>query len=177
MATGGEGDANFIAYKNIAAFTTMAVPKVPYPEGKEALMSKEIRHVLEDLLEVKVEARLGCRSEITGVGVMDELQNEDFFKGFSFNKVRDESFPAPYATQCKEELDGYFKAAKEKTTVEKFDAPAYVGDNRWCDDWDYTCTVGAVVESGKQENAGPVMNGRRKSQASLGVSVMQGIKE
>ena len=30
-----------------------------------------------------------------------------------------------------------------------FEAPDYLGDNRWCDDWDVMCTVGYTVEGTK----------------------------
>lgn len=48
---------------------------------------------------------------------------------------------------------------------DSFDAPPYVGDNRWCDDWDYTCTVGATVEEQHDKPTG--LQSRRNSKAGL----------
>ena len=39
----------------------------------------------------------------------------------------------------------------------------YVGDNRWCDDWDYTCTVGATVETSTEKIGAPLPGTRRSS--------------
>ena len=33
-----------------------------------------------------------------------------------------------------------------------FEAPQYHGDNRWCDDWDFLCTVGYTVEDARQKD-------------------------
>ena len=49
---------------------------------------------------------------------------------------------------------------------------AYVGDNRWCDDWDYTCTVGATQENATEAQSGPPMN--RRTSAQFGHSGSKG---
>lgn len=49
---------------------------------------------------------------------------------------------------CHDTAREFFNAPAMASSDKKleFDTLTYAGDNRWCDDWDYTCTVGVQVE-------------------------------
>lgn len=115
-----------------------------------------VKDLVEDLLEPDPEARLGCRTS-----AFEEFQNHGFFSDFNFVALEDGSLTSPFNDRCQTEVTHFYKTTLSKLS---FDAPPYVGDNRWCDDWDYTCTVGATVESSSAGDTQAVTQ-RRKSQA------------
>jgi len=105
-----------------------------------------VKELLEDLLDPNPDERLGCRSNVGG-NVTEDIESHAFYEGLNFVALGDCSLEAPYRKECEALAATFLKHAATKTA---FDTPPYVGDNRWCDDWDYTCTVGATVETAQQ---------------------------
>ena len=108
-----------------------------------------VKELLEDLLDPNPDERLGCRSKV-GAHVTEDIEHHSFYKGFNFIALGDCAVEAPYYTDCHGLATAFF--TKQAASRGTFDAPPYVGDNRWCDDWDYTCTIGATVEAAQVDD-------------------------
>jgi hypothetical protein len=141
-------------YKKIMEYAQNKDAKLTYPA--DAKPSKAACELLEDLLDANPTNRLGCRG-----GGLEEIAVHSFFDDFSWQGLEDTTMVSPFRDECHKTSSEFFADALKKTT---FEAPPYVGDNRWCDDWDYTCTVGASVESGTDASkaAMPSLSAQRR---------------
>jgi len=166
---GGELEHDMMTYKNIMAYASEAEPKIEYPQGDKA-PSKKVKELIEDLLDPKPDVRLGCRSNES----FDDFQVHEFFEGFNFVSLEDGSLPAPWKADCEAKCSEMMKSTGTGPNGKKleFETSTYVGDNRWCDDWDFTCTVGSTVEESDNAKMGTVLPSavRRKSISNKGAS-------
>ena len=71
--------------------------------------------------------------------------------------------PAPLAAGCAQTVEDSFTGP---SLAAGFDAPTYMADNRWCDDWDYTCTVGYTVEDTQSAAKEAATTAGRRASAS-----------
>ena len=94
----------------------------------------------------------------------EDMFDIQFFAGLNWVALEDGSLQAPYYSVCDKEAKAILQ---EQPIKAGFDAPPYVGDSRWCDDWEYTCTVGASVETSTTvPEAAPLNSARRASTAA-----------
>ena len=127
-------------YKAIMSYAQSSEHKLTYHESSKEL-SREAKEFIEDLLEPDPAQRLCCRG-----GSFEEVEVHAWFDGFKFDAFKDGSVDAPFQSMCSAELPKLLETNGEKT----FEAPPYVSDSRWCDDWDETCTIGVEqITTGK----------------------------
>ena len=132
----GELEATIATYKAIMSFAQSSERKLNYHDSTKKL-SNEAKEFIEDLLEPDPGQRLCCRG-----GGIEEVEVYAWFDGFKFDAFKDGAIDAPFQSMCGEELPKLF----DRDGVSTFEAPPYVGDSLWCEDWDETCTIG--VEQG-----------------------------
>ena len=166
-AVGGELETTVATYKSILAYAKSEEHRLDYPKTSTAI-SKQAKDFIEDLLDPDPIQRLGCRG-----GGFEEIEVHAWFDGFNFVSLEDGSSDAPFQQHCQEEATKFFKDGPSGSK-QTFEAPPYVGDNRWCDDWDYTCTIGATVESSTEDKGKPnTFAGRRASSLAAVVETQQ----
>jgi len=146
----GSGLAEMAIYKAISEHKGGA--ELSFGEAKSSL-SSEARSFICELLEPKEDERLGC-SPANGV---EDIENHPWFDGYDFDGLLSGSILSPHAKACQAWLD------EEVTPPADFEAPAYHGGNKWCEDWDYLCSVGSTVEDTKGVNTSSASVLRRTS--------------
>lgn len=114
-----------------------------YPTRLKPKVSRDARDFIEDLLDPDPKQRLGCRG-----GGFDDIECHAWFDDFTWQNLEDATLEAPFSRMCHDTAREFFNAPAMASSDKKleFDTLTYAGDNRWCDDWDYTCTVGVQVE-------------------------------
>lgn len=80
---------------------------------------------------------------------------------------------SPYLGECTAASAELYKLAKDEKAAVEISVTPYVGDNRWCDDWDYTCTMGASVEATTDAPSTQPLSQRRKSQSAPSMPPVQ----
>ena len=105
-------------------------------------------------------ATAGCT-----IGGMDDVVEHDWFEDFEWGKLEDGSMVAPHAPHSAKETERFFGPGGKAVD---FDLPKYVGSQRWCDDWDYTCTVGTEVQDSKPSSLAAAKKAGALPEASKG---------
>ena len=73
---------------------------------------------------------------------------------------------SPISSPVEELFSAVFAIAAIASRAAGFEAPTYMADNRWCDDWDYTCTVGYTVEDTQSAAKEAATTAGRRASAS-----------
>ena len=145
--------------------------KLPFP----AEMTDDARTMIEELMEPDVSSRLGCM----GAGADDIVDRTPWFETFPWAALEQRLEPDEGAA-AKKKTWNLFREACEKlshaaytpdgssTEEVAFDAPDYHGDNRWCEDWDFTCTAGSTVEDSRQKEKDQKEKGSKKNSITHG---------
>ena len=101
---------------------------------------------MDNLIDPDTSTRLGCRGdEATNIA---DIEGEAWLDGFNWSALEDGSMPSPFATACKDHAAKSFTGPPSKFEP----VPEFKGDNKWCLDWDFTCTIGYDVEDSKATN-------------------------
>ena len=155
---GGELENTLRTYQGILAYASSPEPKLEYPKTAKDL-SENAKSFIEDLLEPNPKQRLGCRG-----GGFEQFEVHKWLHGLDFTSLEDGSLESPFQKVCQDEAIKLFK--QSTATPVGFEAPSYVGDGKWCDDWDDTCTMGATVGTSFTEKP-KTFAGRRESTFGL----------
>jgi len=148
-------------HTRILAYAGAVEPKIKYPEKNidnapyKNSLSNGARDWIEDLLDPDPETRLGSPSRNRLVSE----EGHEFIEGINLAALEDGSLKSPCYDACVKESNSFFT---EPSTSVAFEAEHYVGDSRWCDDWDYTCTVGSQVEN-TEIGTGPGLASQRRA--------------
>jgi len=109
-----------------------------YPQS----LGKPSIDVMDDLIDPAIDTRLGCRGSLDEN--IAEIESHQFFDDFNWSQLEDGGTPSPFNNEKEKGHKAFASAAIKFDTV-----PEYKGDNKWCDDWDFTGTVGYQVVGGK----------------------------
>ena len=141
--------------KKYSAITSFQPKRGSTAEGAGALpypthVSKEARSIIEDFMCPDPAARLGCR----GAG-QEDIQLDPWLSSVTWDTL--ETSDPPHKPECAELVTKYYATPDGERP--SFEAPNYHGSNQWCDDWDFTCTVGYTVANARGEDG----DGRKRS--------------
>ena len=125
--------------------------KLPFP----AELSDDAKTMIEELMEPDISGRLGC----LGAGADDIVDRTPWFENFPWTALEQKLEPEGAAKkkwnifreQCEKLSHDAYSPDGSSSEEVVFDAPAYHGENRWCEDWDFMCTVGYTVEDSRQK--------------------------
>jgi len=118
-----------------------------YPQS----LSKELIDLMDDLIDPDKKSRLGVRNGGIGAGDkgdnmdIDDIESHGFFEEFDWSALEDQSASSPFKKECKDCAANAYSGQP----CEWESAADYKGDNKWCDEWDFTCTVGYQVEDSR----------------------------
>ena len=130
---GGEFEATVAMYHKIVTYALMAEPKIEYPATSKEI-STDARNSLKSC------SNRIRRIALVAVVVALKSSKSTPSSGHQLCGPRDTSVMSP-SKECN-------TIVKETTALcgkLGFDAPSYVSENRWCEDWDFTCTVGVTA--------------------------------
>lgn len=84
VSAAGDDALTISTYKRIIAYATNS-PQVDYPNTKDGPPSKDLKELIDDLLDPKTEERLGCRG--SGATAVQDFYEHGWFKDFNFIAV------------------------------------------------------------------------------------------
>jgi len=140
----GERMSEMQIYAAITAHGQDSAPPLPFPPE----VTNEARSMIDELMQPQLDERLGCR----GAGADDITDCTEWFVGFPWSALDQKLEPDKKAEpkwncfrpNCEALATGLYKPEVGVEEIQ-FEAPAYHGENRWCADWDFLCTVGYTV--------------------------------
>ena len=138
-------------YAAITAHGQDGAPPLRFP----AELTDGARGMISELMEPDLGERLGCR----GAGPDDLTDCTEWYVGFPWSaldqKLQPDAKAEPkwcvFRPKCEALARGFFSPDGGAEEVE-FEAPAYYGENRWCVDWDFMCTVGYTVADAREND-------------------------